>query len=118
MKNDIIQTSLIDVPADYKKLSSDAVDAIAESISQIGLRQPIEVVATGERYQLVFGAKRLAACIKLDLPVSAVVREVDEFKDQSDMRLVGIAENFYRHSLTALERSVDVADWCTIYRTD
>lgn len=118
MKHDIIATALIDVSADYKKVPADAARAIADSIAQIGQRQPIELIANKDgRFQLVFGAKRLAACQLLDCDVMAIVREASEFTDQAQVRLVGIAENFYRHSLTALERSVDVADWCTIWRT-
>lgn len=118
MKHDIISTALIDVSADYKKVPDDAARAIADSIAQIGQRQPIEVIATKtDRFQLVFGAKRLAACKLLSRDVMVIVREPDEFKDEAETRLVGIAENFYRHDLTALERSVDVADWCTIWRT-
>ena len=118
MKHDIISTALIDVPADFKKVPNDAAQAIAESIAQIGQRQPIEVIATGtERFQLVFGAKRLTACKLLSRDVMVIIRDPDEFKDEAETRLVGIAENFYRHSLTALERSVDVTDWCTIWRT-
>lgn len=118
MKHDIISTSLIDVSADYKRVPDDAARAIADSILQIGQRQPIEVIATKtDRFQLVFGAKRLAACKLLARDVMVIIREPDEFKDEAETRLVGIAENFYRHSLTALERSVDVADWCTIWRT-
>lgn len=118
MKHDIVSTALIDVPADYKKVPDDAARAIADSIGQIGQRQPIEVIATStDRFQLVFGAKRLAACKLLSRDVLVIIREPDEFKDEAETRLVGIAENFYRHGLTALERSVDVADWCTIWRT-
>jgi len=118
MKHDIISTALIDVSADYKRVPDDAARAIADSIAQIGQRQPIEVIATKtDRFQLVFGAKRLAACKLLSRDVLVIIREPDEFKDEAETRLVGIAENFYRHSLTALERSVDVADWCTIWRT-
>ncbi|MEE9923117.1 MAG: ParB N-terminal domain-containing protein [Brucella anthropi] len=118
MKHDIISTALIDVSSDYKKVPNDAARAIADSILQIGQRQPIEVITTKtDRFQLVFGAKRLAACKLLARDVMVIIREPDEFKDEAETRLVGIAENFYRHSLTALERSVDVADWCTIWRT-
>lgn len=117
MKHDVISPLLIDVPSEYKKVPDDAATAIAESISEIGQRQPIEVIDTGnDRFQLVFGAKRLAACIILNRDVMVIIRDLTEFKDQAEPRLIGIQENFYRHSLTALERSMDVADWCAIWR--
>ncbi|MCM0751011.1 hypothetical protein DEA98_05285 [Brucella pseudogrignonensis] len=118
MKTDFVSTALIDVPADAKKVPIDAARAIADSFLQIGQRQPIEVISTdNDRYQLVFGAKRLAAAKLIERDVMVIIRHPDEFKHEAETRLVGIAENFYRHSLTALERSVDVADWCTIWRT-
>lgn len=117
MKHDVISPLLIDVPSEYKKVPDDAATAIAESISEIGQRQPIEVIDTGnDRFQLVFGAKRLAACKILNRDVMVIIRDLTEFKDQAEPRLIGIQENFYRHSLTALERSMDVADWCAIWR--
>lgn len=118
MKHDTISTLLIDVPTEYKKVPADAATAIAESISEIGQRQPIEVIDTDNgRFQLVFGAKRLEACRILNRDVMVIIRDLAEFKDQAEPRLVGIQENFYRHNLTALERSIDVADWCAIWRT-
>lgn len=112
-----IHPSLVDVSAEHKKVSPDASFAIAEDFKVRGQRQPIEVIEQKDgRYQLVFGAKRLAAAALLKITVKAAVRQPEEFADQAEIRLTGIAENFYRHSLSVLERSVDVADWCTIWR--
>ncbi|GAA0600304.1 ParB/RepB/Spo0J family partition protein [Paenochrobactrum glaciei] len=117
MKHDVISPLLIDIPSEHKKVPADAATAIAESISEIGQRQPIEVIDTGDgRFQLVFGAKRLEACKLLNRDVMVIIRDLAEFKDQTEPRLVGIQENFYRHDLTALERSKDVAAWCSIWR--
>lgn len=116
MITQLISPQLIDLPAEAKKVSADAARALAESFEQIGQRQPIELIATGDRYRLVFGAKRLAACVLLNTDVMAVIRRQDEFASEAEIRLTSISENFYRHDLTVLERSVDVADWCTIWR--
>ena len=40
----------------------EAVNAIAESIMEIGLQVPISVRRDGERYVLVSGLQRLEAC--------------------------------------------------------
>lgn len=112
-----LSTALIDVPKEAKVAYSDAVTALAESFQAIGQRVPVEVIALPEgRYRLVFGAKRLAAAIRLDQPIAAIVRQPDEFASEADIRLTSISETLYRHDITALEHSVDVADWCAIWR--
>lgn len=116
MNIQFVSTHLIDVPVEAKKVSADAARALADSFAKIGQRQPIELVATPTGYRLVFGAKRLAAAVLLGVDINAIVRQPDEFADEAAIRLTSISENFYRHSLTALERSIDVADWCGIWR--
>ncbi|MES5046479.1 ParB N-terminal domain-containing protein [Rhizobium nepotum] len=117
MQIELLSPQLIDVSSDAKKVSPDAIQALAESFQQIGQRVPVEVVAGTEgRYRLVFGAKRLAAAASLGIDISAIVRQPDEFANDAQIRLTSISETLYRHELTALEHSVDVADWCAIWR--
>ncbi|KNY35712.1 ParB N-terminal domain-containing protein [Agrobacterium sp. SUL3] len=117
MQIELLSPQLIDVSSDAKKVSPDAIQALAESFQQIGQRVPVEVIAGAEgRYRLVFGAKRLAAATSLGIDISAIVRQSDEFANDAQIRLTEISETLYRHELTALEHSVDVADWCAIWR--
>jgi len=117
MQIELLSPQLIDVSSDAKKVSPDAIQALAESFQQIGQRVPVEVIAGTEgRYRLVFGVKRLAAAASLGINISAIVRQSDEFANDAQIRLTEISETLYRHQLTALERSVDVADWCAIWR--
>lgn len=117
MQIEILSPKLIDVSSDAKKVSTDAVQALAESFQTIGQRVPVEVVAEpAGRFRLVFGAKRLAAAASLGINISAIVRQPDEFANDAQIRLTSISETLYRHELTALEWSVDVADWCAIWR--
>ena len=117
MQIEFLSPQLIDVSSDAKKVSPDAIQALAESFQQIGQRVPVEVIAGTEgRYRLVFGAKRLAAATSIGIDISAIVRQSDEFANDAQIRLTEISETLYRHELTALERSVDVADWCAIWR--
>ena len=117
MQIELLSPQLIDVSSDAKKVSPDAIQALAESFQQIGQRVPVEVIAGTEgRYRLVFGAKRLAAATSLGIDISAIVRQSDEFANDAQIRLTEISETLYRHELTALEHSVDVADWCAIWR--
>lgn len=117
MKIELLSTALIDVPKEAKVAYPDAIAALAESFQQIGQRVPVEVIASaGGRYRLVFGVKRLHAALQLDIPIAAIVRQPDEFASEADIRLTELSETLYRHDTTALERSVDVADWCAIWR--
>lgn len=116
MSIQLVSPHLIDLPPEARKVSADAARALADSFQKIGQRQAIELIASGDRYRLVFGAKRLAAAALLDIEVKAEVRAPEDFEDEAAIRLTSISENFFRHSLTALERSVDVADWCAIWR--
>src|SRR5687768_1919173 len=55
------------------------IDALAESIQQHGLLQPIVVRRTGERYQLIAGERRLRAAIAAGWnEVPAQIREADD----------------------------------------
>ncbi len=117
MQIELLSPELIDVSSDAKKVSTDAIQALAESFQQIGQRVPVEVVVGTEgRYRLVFGVKRLAAASSLGMPISAIVRQPAEFANEAQIRLTSISETLYRHELSALEHSIDVADWCAIWR--
>jgi ParB family chromosome partitioning protein len=112
-----ILRALVDVPADHRKVHPDAAQALAENTAIHGQRQPIEVIAIDGRYRLVFGATRLAAAAINDWEaLPAIVKQPADFKSEAGIRLVTIAENFYHRSLTALDRSVDIADWCAIWK--
>lgn len=95
-----------------RPLDGDWVAALAESIREHGLEQPIVVRpnpldSTGQHMVLVAGGHRLAAYRLLELPeISAIVREID--KDQA--RLIEIDENLMRRELSPLDRAVFVSE--------
>lgn len=112
-----IAVSLIDVPKDHRKHPQYAVQAMAEDIAVRGQLQPVEVLSIGDRYQLTFGRLRLEAVAHLNLPViAAIVKTPSEFISEAEPRLRSISENMLRNPLTALYRSIAIADWCAIYR--
>ena len=79
------------IPIDQRR-----VDALVESIRQIGLLQPI-VVTTG---RLIAGFHRLEACRKLEwATISATI--VDGL-DAIDFELASVDENLNRHQLSAV----------------
>lgn len=107
----------IRIPNDHRKHHPNAVAAFAENIEIHGLRQPIEIVREATGYRLIFGALRLLAHQALGrVTIDALVKEPAAFTSEATMRLVSISENMLRHPLSALDRGVAIADWCSIYR--
>lgn len=103
--------------ANHRKHSQAAIQAMAENIDVHGHRQPIEVLIDGDSYQLIFGALRLDAIAYLGRSeIKAEVKRREDFASGAAIRLVSISENMARRELSVLERSVDIADWCEIYR--
>ena len=88
---------------------------LAASLEAHGLVQPIVVRATGDRYQLIAGQRRLAAARKLGWEKVAVrVLDVDD----REMSEIAIVENLQRRDLDALEKATSfkqyLATWnCT-----
>jgi len=112
-----IPVALIDIGREHRKHAQYAVQAMAESIGVRGQLQAIEVIEAGERYSLTFGRLRLDAVRHLNAPtIRALVRTQAEFASEAELRLRSISENLLHNPLTALRRSVDIADWCAIYR--
>ncbi|GMR02834.1 MAG: ParB/RepB/Spo0J family partition protein [Acidimicrobiia bacterium] len=80
-----------------------AIDALASSISSVGLLQPVVVRSDGEDYVLVAGERRLRACKQagMDL-IPAVIR------GESDDRTIlteALVENLQREDLSVLEEA-------------
>jgi ParB family transcriptional regulator, chromosome partitioning protein len=83
-------------------MEPSALQALAASIRESGMVQPILVRPHGGRYQIIAGERRWRAALELGLPtVPVTVREVP------DDRLLELAlvENIQRAELTALEEA-------------
>lgn len=81
------------------------IDELAESISRIGLINPLVVVSKNGRYNLIAGHRRFAACIRAGL------KEVQVHIIEGDRREVceiSLAENLFRKDLSPLEMAVAV----------
>jgi ParB family chromosome partitioning protein len=88
---------------------------LANSLREHGLVQPIVVRATGDRYQLIAGQRRLAAARRLGWG-TVLVRVLDV--DDRQMSEIAIVENLQRRDLDALEKATSfkqyLATWnCT-----
>ena len=82
------------------RMADDALDALAESIRQHGVIQPILVTETLDGYQLVAGERRVRASRMAGLErVPAIVRQLAD-RQQLELALV---ENLQREDLNPIE---------------
>ena len=86
--------------------------ALAGSIKQHGMLQPIIVRASGDRYQLIAGERRLRASIEAQLhDIPARVMVLDDRK-VSELAMV---ENLQREDLNAIEKATAFRDYLQQY---
>lgn len=111
-----LEINLIDVPANRRKLDPVWVEALSDLFSSQGQQTAIEVVARGDRYNLVYGGHRLAAAKLLGWPeIGAVVKAPGDYANEADIVLAEITENFARRELSVLDRAVDITRWRDAY---
>ena len=81
----------------------DSLVALAESIRQHGVIQPIAVRRRGESFELIAGERRLLAAKRVGLSrIPAVVRSLDD----SQMLMVALVENVQRADLNPVDRAL------------
>ena len=114
MRIEFHNPDIIQIPPRQRGLDEDAVGWLMESISKIGLQQPITVLDNGDgALQLVTGRHRLEACQRLGKDeVACNVNEGNEIEAQ----LWEISENLHRAELTALERAEHISLWVDLTR--
>lgn len=95
----------IDPPAvvDRMEIDTEKVAQLAESISQVGLLQPILLRPLHGRYQIVAGHRRFLAHKQAGF--SNIESVVTKMTDQ-DAAIIRATENLRRENLTPLEESV------------
>ncbi|MFM8635146.1 MAG: ParB/RepB/Spo0J family partition protein [Planctomycetia bacterium] len=85
---------------------------LADSLRSHGLVQPIVVRATGDRYQLIAGQRRLAAARRIGWgKVPVRVLEVDD----RQMSEIAIVENLQRRDLDALEKAASFRQYLSTW---
>ncbi|GJD97756.1 ParB N-terminal domain-containing protein [Methylobacterium iners] len=108
----------IDVGGRLRALDPAWVDLLAEEIQRDGQIEPIRVVERGERFVLIDGARRFAACAKLGhTGIEAKIEPEEALADAAFVRLGEIKGNFLRGELTMLERAYYVAAWREVYES-
>lgn len=98
----------IEVGSGRREINKTAVNKLAHSIEEIGLRHPVTVRRKGEKYLLIAGQHRIEAFKKLGrehIPACIVSMT------NANARKWEIAENLHRAELTRLERDELVAEW-------
>ena len=98
----LINTSLIDPHPDNPRKNIGDVTDLAASIKVNGLLTPLSVVPNGERYRVIAGHRRLAACKQAGTgSVPCFVLQLDPLQQLEAM----ITENCQREQLTVLEEA-------------
>jgi ParB family transcriptional regulator, chromosome partitioning protein len=95
-----------------RTFNTDEIAALADSIRQHGMLQPVLVRAVGDRYQLIAGERRLRASIEAHLhEIPARVLELD------DQRVFEIAmvENLQREDLNAVDKGTAFREYLSRY---
>ena len=88
------------------------IDALAQSLRDHGLLQPIVVRRLGDRYQLIAGERRLRAAIKAGwTQVPSQIREADD----RQVAELAIIENLQRKDLNAIEKAASFQQYLATY---
>jgi len=99
-----VSLDLIDEPKGILRMDidPDALDDLAQSISEIGLLQNILLAVDGDRFEIVFGHRRFLASKKLGLStIRAIVRKMT----QKEIGIARATENISRADLTPIEEA-------------
>lgn len=98
----LINTSLIDPHPDNPRKNIGDVNDLAASIKTNGLLTPLSVVPNGERYRVIAGHRRLAACKQAGIgAVPCFVLGLGPLQQLEAM----VTENCQREQLTTLEEA-------------
>lgn len=98
----LINTSLIDPHPDNPRKNIGDVTDLAASIKTNGLLTPLSVVPNGERYRVIAGHRRLAACKQAGIGVApCFVLQLGPLQQLEAM----VTENCQREQLTVLEEA-------------
>lgn len=98
----LINTSLLDPHPDNPRKQIGDVTDLAASIKTNGLLTPLSVVPNGERYRVIAGHRRLAACKQAGIrAVPCFVLHLNPLQQLEAM----VTENCQREQLTVLEEA-------------
>lgn len=88
------------------------ISALAESIAQNGILQPLSVRRTGEKYELIAGERRLRAAKMCGYKVVPCI--VHEISDRHSA-ILALVENIQRQDLSFFEEAIAIEKLITYY---
>lgn len=99
-----VDLSQIDEPHETARMeiSEESISELAQSISEIGLLQPITVRTNHDRYEIIYGHRRYLAHLKLGL--SGIKSIITTMTDQ-EAAVARATENLAREDLTPIEEA-------------
>ncbi|MFN3481023.1 MAG: ParB/RepB/Spo0J family partition protein [Thermodesulfovibrionales bacterium] len=98
-----IEIRKIEVTARKRLVSQKVIDSLVDSISQVGLLNPIQVAKVDGHYRLIAGLHRLKATERLGW--QEIEATIVDIEDALKQELVEIDENLIRAELNALEKA-------------
>ncbi|CAB5105229.1 hypothetical protein D3OALGB2SA_2088 [Olavius algarvensis associated proteobacterium Delta 3] len=105
MRLETVGVDRIDPNTDACRITTkQGIDALADSIREVGLLNAPILAEGPTRYQVVSGYRRVAACRQLDIP-GIVVRIMAPEATLLDRAKVTITENLHQRSLNLIELS-------------
>jgi len=113
-KLEYVDLKQIDEPKSMARLdiNAEAVTELAQSISEIGLLQPIVLREDGQRYEIIAGHRRYLAHKQLE--VTTIKSIVKTMSDQ-DAIIARASENLARVDLTPMEEATIYSDLVNVH---
>jgi ParB family chromosome partitioning protein len=100
---DSVDTKLIDPPKFTLRNCEEGMQELVSSIREKGLIQPIIVRPSGDRFEVVAGARRLEACKKLRWTrIPCIIRELSD----QDSFEISLTENIQRKTMNPIEEAM------------
>lgn len=95
-----------------RQFDAAEIAALADSLRQHGMIQPVLLRAVGDRYQLIAGERRLRAAVEAQLhEIPARVMELDDQRVSE----IAMVENLQREDLNAIEKAAAFRDYLGRY---
>lgn len=89
-----------------KRFTEEDIKALAVSIEQNGILQPLSVRRVGDRYELIAGERRLRAAVMCGLSVvPCIVHEISD----SNSAVLALVENIQRQNLSFFDEAIAIA---------
>lgn len=86
-----------------RTVSPQSIEELANSIRQVGVREPIHVVQTGEGYRILTGERRWLAAREAGLKTVPVI--VEKAMQDGQKLLLQVVENIQREDLNPVDRA-------------